>query len=129
LKQIQDKAGNAIGLLTGWGGQYLLDSVDAGAIGVMPGTAICDLFAQVWTARHTPAGRRQFAGLLPYITFSLQSFELFLWMEKRILQRRNILQHALIREATRTFDESIVRRAEQIMDDLLHDAMNASDQA
>lgn len=120
LKLVQDKVGASLGLVTGWGGMYLLDGIAAGSCGVMPGAAICDLFAKVWSiARNGGNANPLFAALLPYINFSLQTFELFLKMEKRILLKRGILQSEVCRDLTRTLDPSLAARSEQIIEDVL----------
>lgn len=120
LKMIQDKVGPSLGLLTGWGGMYLLDGLESGSCGVMPGTAICDLFARIWSdARAGMNAAVLFSSILPYITFSLQTFELFLAMEKRILVKRGIIGSEARRDLTRTIDPALSHRAEQIINDIL----------
>jgi 4-hydroxy-tetrahydrodipicolinate synthase len=119
LKLVQDKLGGEMGLLTGWGGMYLLDGLVAGSCGVMPGTAICDLFAQVWRQARSHGASNLFASLLPYINFSLQTFELFLAMEKHILLRRGLLQSERRRDLTRTVDDALWSRSLQIIDEVL----------
>lgn len=120
LRQVFDRTGPSLGLLTGWGGMYLLDGFAAGSCGVMPGTAVCDLFARVWSiSRGGGNPGMLFARMLPYINYSLQTFELFLAMEKHLLRRRGVIPDDRRRELTRTIDTSLWQRATQICDELL----------
>jgi 4-hydroxy-tetrahydrodipicolinate synthase len=47
-----------------------------------------------------------FQGVLPQITFSLQSLEFFHHAEKALLVARGILPHAYVRDVTLTLDEN-----------------------
>jgi 4-hydroxy-tetrahydrodipicolinate synthase len=130
LRGIHQRLGDAIGMLTGWGGLYMLDGLSVGSCGIMPGLAICDLFDRVWqAAKSGRGGDVLFANLLPYITFSLQTFELFLAMEKRILVRRGILSNDIRRSLTRTLNPTVMARAEVIIDVLLDWAKGIPQQA
>ncbi len=120
LRAVHDCVGEAVGMFTGWGGLYLIDGLSMGGCGAMPGTALCDLFARVWREeKENRAGGTLFANLLPYITFSLQTFELLLAMEKRVLVRRGIISSDIRRNVTRTLEPAILNRAEQILDRVL----------
>lgn len=121
LQAVRDRLGDSFGMLSGWGGLYTLDGLAAGSCGVLPGTAVCDLFTRVWRQERHKAGEGAglFAHLLPYITFSLQTFELFLWMEKRILHRRGILSHETRRSLTRAIEPPLAARADQIIDQVM----------
>lgn len=122
IAAIRARCGDQLDLLTGWGGLYLLDGLASGSCGVMPGLAIADLFANVFKLHDTgnqPAAEDAFAKLLPYINYSLQSFEHFLLLEKTILVCRGILSSSRCRDATRSADPAFMARAEQIIDPLL----------
>lgn len=93
LLAIRDKVGDAVGILEGWGGYYMLEAIPAGICGIMPGVPIADLLDRVYQARKNNDVQRAcdlFGSLLPFINFTLQDFELFLQVEKRLLVRRGL---------------------------------------
>ena len=95
--QIRDKVGDRVGILEGWGGYYMLEAIPAGICGIMPGVPICDLLARVYKARQAGEDERAydlFGALLPFISFTLQDFELFLQVEKRLLVHRGLFDGA-----------------------------------
>jgi len=103
VRAILDATGGGVGVLEGWGGMYMLELIEAGICGVMPGLAISDLLAQVY--QRAVAGFKQdayeiFAGVLPQIVFSLQNMEFFHHAEKRLLAMRGILREATVRDVT-----------------------------
>jgi 4-hydroxy-tetrahydrodipicolinate synthase len=105
---ILDATGGGVGVLEGWGGMYMLELIDAGICGVMPGLAVSDLLAQVYQRAVTGSKHDAyeiFAGVLPQILFSLQNMEFFHYAEKRLLAMRGILREATVREVTVTPDE------------------------
>jgi dihydrodipicolinate synthase/N-acetylneuraminate lyase len=100
LVRIQDTVGDKVGILEGWGGYYMLESISAGIVGIMPGVPYCDLLDRVYQARKGGNDERAYdllASLLPMMNFTLQDFELFLQIEKRILVRRGIFDSAHLR--------------------------------
>ena len=63
----------------------------------MPGVPICDLLDRVYRARQGGEDEQAydlFGGLLPFINFTLQDFELFLQVEKRLMVRRGLFAGA-----------------------------------
>lgn len=122
LVRIQDKVGGAVGILEGWGGYYMLEAIPAGIVGIMPGVPYCDLLDRVYWARKSGDDNRAydlFAALLPMMNFTLQDFELFLQVEKRILVRRGIFDHAHLRSLSMTPSEAVLRHADFLIDQLL----------
>jgi dihydrodipicolinate synthase/N-acetylneuraminate lyase len=113
---IRQQTGGAIGVIEGWGGMYLLELIDAGICGVMPGLAVSDILATV--LRLARSGDREqayqvFQQVLPQIVFSLQHMELFHHAEKLLLHARGVLSQAHVRGATLTLhpsDEAHIRR-------------------
>ena len=64
----------------GWGGVYMLELIDAGICGVMPGLGVSDLLQTIW--EHARSGNKDaaynlFQAVLPQISYSLQSLEFF----------------------------------------------------
>jgi 4-hydroxy-tetrahydrodipicolinate synthase len=98
-----------VGVLSGWGGMYLLELIPAGLCGVMPGLGAADRLQRVWQLGR--AGRLDealdlYQVLLPQIVFALQNLELFLHLEKRLLAARGILpqESTFVRAPTWTPD-------------------------
>lgn len=92
-----------VGVIEGWGGMYMVELIDAGACGIMPGLAVADLLAQVYS--HAKAGRKEEAyelhhAVLPQIVYSLQNMELFHHAEKQLLKDRGIIPRVAVREAS-----------------------------
>jgi 4-hydroxy-tetrahydrodipicolinate synthase len=118
LVKIRNKLGSQVHLLGGWGGYFMLESLAGGMCGFMPGLALCDLLDRVYCAAQT--GDQQsaydlFSSVLPYITFSLQDFEMFLHIEKRVLVRRGIFVSARCRALTRTISAEVSRHADYLI--------------
>lgn len=107
VRRILDETAGAIGVIDGWGGIYILELIDAGICGVMPGLGVSDLLQRVW--EHARAGEKDaayeiFQGVLPQITFSLQNLEFFHHAEKALLVTRGVLRRSRVRDATMTVD-------------------------
>src|ERR1035437_2917573 len=103
VQSILDETAGAVGIIDGWGGSYMLELIDAGICGVMPGLGVADLLQIVWQyarAGNKDAAYEVFQGLLPQITFSLQSLEFFHHAEKALLVARGVLPRACVRDAT-----------------------------
>jgi len=108
VQSIVETTNGAIGVIDGWGGSYMLELIDAGICGVMPGLAVSDLLQIVW--RRARAGNKDaayelFQGILPQITYSLQNLEFFHHAEKALLVARGVLSEAGVRDATLTVDK------------------------
>ena len=119
IHKTRAEVGGRVGILGGWGGYYMLESMSAGAIGFMPGAAICDILSRVFHANEDGAGEeayRLFSEVLPLIAFSLQDFEMFLHMEKRLLVRRGVFTSQKCRAMTRTFSEQVSRHIDWLLD-------------
>lgn len=122
LKRIHDRVGERVGILEGWGGYYMLEAIPLGAVGIMPGVPLADALQRVFLARqqgHDAEAYDRFAALLPFIAFTLQDFELFLQVEKRLLVRRGLFERATMRALTYTLSPELEAHAafliEQVM--------------
>jgi dihydrodipicolinate synthase/N-acetylneuraminate lyase len=98
---IAEATSGQVGVLEGWGGMYLIELAEAGVCGIMPGLGIADLLAVIF--RLAKAGNKQqaydiFRGVLPQITFSLQSMELYHHAEKRLLAARGVIGESFVRD-------------------------------
>lgn len=103
LKSIRDTLGDAVGILEGWGGYYMLEAIPVGICGIMPGVPIADLLNRVYWSRREGRDDQAYdllGSLLPFINFTLQDMELFLQVEKRLMVRRGIFENASVRSLT-----------------------------
>jgi 4-hydroxy-tetrahydrodipicolinate synthase len=119
LLSIREATDDRIGVLEGWGGLYVMELIPAGIAGMMPGLGVADFLQEVWrlaTDGSTGEAVDLFEKVLPQIVFSLQSMELFLWMEKDLLVRRNVIpaDAVHVRSATYTPDEYSWRHAQML---------------
>ena len=123
VRAIRDATQDAIGVLEGWGGLYLMELVPAGICGLMPGLGMADFLNHVFDLRKSCKSEEAFAffeRVLPHIVFSLQNLELFLYCEKRLLQARGILSNTVCRTAHYTPDSFTVRYVDELNDRILH---------
>lgn len=105
VRTIIDGTNGQLGVLEGWGGVYMIELFHAGIVGVMPGLAVADVLQLVWNRqrqRDPDGAYAAFVGVLPQISFSLQSLEFFHHAEKALLVARGVLPAAFVREATLT---------------------------
>lgn len=123
VQAIREETGGAIGVVDGWGGTYMLELIEAGICGVMPGLGVSDLLQIIWT--HARAGRKDdayelFQGVLPQISYSLQSLEFFHHAEKALLASRGVLTNTSVRDATLTVDEIDRKHIQFLNDKVIH---------
>ena len=119
LFAIRSATEGRIGILEGWGGLYMLEGVAAGIDGIMPGAAIADLLDAVFVAAVSEQRDRAhdlFGSLLPYISFGLQDFELFLQIEKRVLARRGLIASPTVRALSRTPSPAVLAHVDFLID-------------
>jgi 4-hydroxy-tetrahydrodipicolinate synthase len=122
LVRIQDKVGDKVGILEGWGGYYMLEAIPSGIVGIMPGVPYCDLLDRVYHARKGGDDERAYdllASLLPMMNFTLQDFELFLQIEKRILVRRGIFDSTHLRPLTMTPSKTVLQHVDFLIEQLM----------
>ena len=108
VRSITEGTKGAVGVIDGWGGTYMLELIDAGICGVMPGLAISDLLQLVWSRARggdKDGAYELFQGILPQITYSLQNLEFFHHAEKALLVARGALSQPAVRDATLTVHE------------------------
>jgi dihydrodipicolinate synthase/N-acetylneuraminate lyase len=108
VQSILEATDGGVGVVDGWGGTYMLELIEAGICGVMPGLGVSDLLQIVWEsarAGNKDAAYELFQGVLPQITYSLQSLEFFHHAEKALLSARGMLSDTTVRDATLTIHE------------------------
>lgn len=116
ISAIAEGAGGRVGVLVGYAGLQLIEALDRGAVGVIPGASISDHYLRVWNryqAGERPAARRTHAELLPLLTHLLQDIEGFIHYEKRMLAARGLIDAPRTREPAFQPDEHFDRRFEE----------------
>jgi dihydrodipicolinate synthase/N-acetylneuraminate lyase len=119
VRAIRARCGDAVGVLEGWGGEYMLELLPAGIVGVMPGLALVDVLQHVWDLGR--AGRlteayEHFARVHPWIAYSLQSMESYNYLEKDLLIRRGLLRVSHPRHPRMELDPDTTSYARFLMD-------------
>jgi 2-keto-3-deoxy-L-arabinonate dehydratase len=107
IRAIRRATGDTVGVFSGWGGLYMLELQPAGACGVMPGLALADVLVRIWrrgAAGDLAGALQDFAVVAPCLQFSLQTFEQFHHVEKRLLVARGVLEAARVRSVTIEMD-------------------------
>ena len=131
LIAIRSATAGRIGILEGWGGLYMLEGLAVGIDGIMPGAAIADLLDTVFRAAVSQQRTRAhdlFGSLLPFISFALQDFELFLQMEKRTLARRGLIASPTVRALSHTPSPAVLAHIDFLIDQVERLAAGVFDQ-
>ena len=108
VSAIRNETHGDVGVIDGWGGVYMLELIPAGICGVMPGLAVSDILQMVWDSAQKgdlDTAYELFQGILPQITYSLQSMEFFHHAEKALLKARGVEIETEVRDATLTVHE------------------------
>jgi dihydrodipicolinate synthase/N-acetylneuraminate lyase len=112
VRAIIDATSGELGVLAGWGGIYMIELMRAGIVGIMPSLSTADVLQLVWTRAQQgdeEGAYAAFLGVLPQISYSLQSIEFLHHAEKALLVARGVLPRATVREATLTLAENDCR--------------------
>ena len=122
-----EATGGEVGILTGWGGLYMMELIPAGICGLMPGLGLADLLNRIfWLAKEgdTDQAFHFFERIVPLLFLSLQHLELYHYCEKRLLQARGRLEKTHCRQAaylpdiyTREHLERLMQRALRTLED------------
>jgi len=115
-------AGGGVEALVGYAGLQMIDALDRGAVGVIPGASISDHYLTVWEryqAGDREGARRKHAELLPLITHLIQDIEGFIHYEKRMLAAMGLVDSTRAREPAFRPDEHFDRRFEECFEELV----------
>lgn len=122
VRAIRARCGDAVGVLEGWGGEYMLELIPAGIVGVMPGLACVDVLQRVWDlgrAGRSSEAYEHFTRIHPWIAYSLQSMESYNYLEKDLLVRRGLLSVTHARHPRMQLDADTIAYAGFLMDRVL----------
>lgn len=119
ITELLNSAGGSVVAFGGLNGNFLIEELDRGAAGTMPGSDLCADFVKIWdlyTAGDKAAARRDFRRLLPTIRFELQP-GLGVSAMKTNLVAEGIIASNTVRAPTRRLDEAAIRELEQLRAD------------
>lgn len=122
VRAIRAACGDTVGVLEGWGGEYMLELIPAGIVGIMPGLAVIDVLGRVWDLAHAgdmTAAYELFAQVHTWIVYSLQSVESLNYLEKTLLVRRGVLHASHVRRPTITPNPDGAAYADLLMERML----------
>jgi dihydrodipicolinate synthase/N-acetylneuraminate lyase len=95
-------------VFTGNAGFQMIETLDRGAIGVMPGCSMCEVYLGIYDAYMS--GRREDAirlhsVLLPLLNHIRQDVEMIIHYEKKILKKKGMIEHDYCRQPGGSPDE------------------------
>jgi len=92
-----------LGVFGGNAGLFMLDTLDAGGVGIAPGADVTDALTAIyalWRAGDAAEARRLFAAVLPLLVFESQGIEHYNACAKHLLVRRGVLASSHMRAPT-----------------------------
>jgi dihydrodipicolinate synthase/N-acetylneuraminate lyase len=116
ITRLLEIAENRVKVLVGSAGLQLIEGLDRGAVGAMPGCSMYEIYLKIYD--HHVQGNREEAirihsVLVPMLNHILQRTEMIIYYEKKILQRRGIIQSDYCRMPTFTADKYYNRLFEE----------------
>lgn len=116
-------AGDRLRILGGHGGLYLMDVLDSGAVGLIPGADLTEHLVLAWNAfqRGDQAEAEHiYAELLPLLVYEAQSLGLLIGGAKTLLQRRGIIAETRSRLDEANLGETSRERLLETADARIH---------
>ena len=121
IERWRAELGDGMRVFGGNGGLYLLESLRAGAAGVMPGVDTVDLQVRIYEKEMTgdrSDAERLFAELLPMLVFEMQSLDHYNACAKYVLHERGINITASLRMPAPLMSASALARLESLIGQL-----------
>ena len=108
-------------VLTGNAGIFLIDDIQLGAVGNVPGTELTDVLVAIYrdeTSGRGAAAREKFNRMLPYLMFSLQGIDHYNACTKEVMVRRGVLKQAGLRPPAPGLDDVAIKLLDRFYGDL-----------
>lgn len=120
VTEVKQAAGDSLVIFGGLNGHFLIEELQRGARGTMPGSDLVEMFVRVWDAYEAgrvKEARAEFNRHLPLVRFELQP-GLGVSAMKHNLKARGVIRHTTVRPPTRSLDPVGVEELQEIMNDL-----------
>jgi 2-keto-3-deoxy-L-arabinonate dehydratase len=120
ITELLGLAKKEVTLFGGLNGNFLIEELDRGAVGTMPGSDLCAPFLRVWNAYQKgdrATARLEFQKMLPLIRYEIQP-GLGVSVMKLNLKARGIIKCAAVRPPTKTVDAIGVKEVEELSAEL-----------
>lgn len=127
ISELLETTESSVNVFVGNAGLGMLDAFDRGAIGVMPGSPVSDIYLDIVDAYDRGDDLEAitlFNRLLPMLNLITQSPEMAFYYGKRILKRRGVIATASTRQPAFTPDDEYDARFESCyneLSELFHD--------
>jgi 4-hydroxy-tetrahydrodipicolinate synthase len=98
--ELRDLLPESVGIFGGGSGLHLIDVLEAGAIGIIPGSEAPAQFVSIFNAYSVgdqAEARRQFARIQPLLVFETQSLDIFVASSKAMLKARGLISSDALR--------------------------------
>lgn len=120
--EIVEQTKGQVQIIYGLGGIAMMDGLAHGASAMMPGAACLEIYVRVYELFHQ--GRKAeaqalFERLLPYLSFAMQHLEVAVHIEKRVLQKRGILNSSRMRPPTLSLGPTYVAQMDALVDSVI----------
>jgi 4-hydroxy-tetrahydrodipicolinate synthase len=116
VSEVKQAVGDDMVIFGGLNGQFLIEELQRGARGVMPGSDMTPMFVKVWSYYETgrvKEARAEFNRWLPLIRFELQP-GLGVSAMKHNLKAAGVIRHTTVRPPTRSLDPAGIEELWQI---------------
>jgi 2-keto-3-deoxy-L-arabinonate dehydratase len=120
ITELLQMAKGNITLFGGLNGNFLIEELDRGAVGTMPGSDLCAPFGRVWNAYQSgdrARARMEFQKMLPLIRYEIQP-GLGVSVMKLNLKARGIIACAAVRPPTKAVDPIGLKEVEELRGEL-----------
>jgi 4-hydroxy-tetrahydrodipicolinate synthase len=117
-----EQAPDDVAVLVGSGGKALVEALDRGCVGVVPGVALHELYVDVverYRAGDRAGALERHHELLPYLEHIGQDAEMFIHYEKRVLAERGFIRNPTCRDPSFDPDEHYDALFEDVADPLV----------
>jgi 4-hydroxy-tetrahydrodipicolinate synthase len=120
---MQAAAGDTLTILGGAAGTYVLEEFRRGSVGTMPGSAQAEEFVALWRLSQggdwTTAERIFADRIIPLNRLAATGLGAFYHVQKRLLQRRGLIDDATVRGPTTPLDPMTSQELDELIDRLL----------
>jgi len=116
VSEVRDAAGDKLTLFGGLNGQFLLEELNRGATGTMPGSDLIPQFVELWDAYRSgnaDDARKIFRRILPLIRYELQP-GLGVSAMKLNLKKLGVVKTSAVRHPTRALDRKGVEELAEL---------------